>query len=147
MATVLTLYTIQRFFVYETQFQKTIVIIEQQKEEDQVEKRDKKFGVEVRNQKRKFATQHWIKQNRQVIGTRKYIKYCVFERAGLNEDWDVEEIRHSDLTMLAININCILCKHDCSMVPIRPNQMGIWREMESLENLWDVENDPESTSL
>ena len=30
------------------------------------------------------------------------------------------------------------------MVPITQNQLGVWREMEALENVWCVERDPSS---
>ena len=88
--------------------------------------------------KRNFATQQFIHQNRQKMGTSKYHSAerkldCVFEWGDSHEDWDVEEIHHSDLPMLPINIKRILCKHDCAMVHITPNQM-VWKKW----NQWGI---------
>ena len=46
--------------------------------------------------------------------------------------------------LLPMTKKLILCQHDCSMVPITQNQLGVWREIEALENFWGVERDPSS---
>ena len=61
-----------------------------------------------------------------------------------DENWDVEHIHRCDLSLLPMTIKVILCKHDCSMVPITQNQLGVWREIEALENFWGVKRDPSS---
>ena len=59
----------------------------------------------------------------------------------LDENWDVEHIHRCDLSLLPMTIKVFLCKHDCSMVPITRNQLGVWREIEALENFWGDERD------
>ena len=58
------------------------------------------------------------------------------------EHWNVEQRQCCDLPLLPIAMKRILCKHDCSMVPITNNQLGVWRVIKSLEAFWGVERDP-----
>ena len=62
----------------------------------------------------------------------------------LDEHWDVEQKYLYDLPLLPITIKRILCEHDCSMVPITNNQLGVSREIDSLKAFWRLERDPPS---
>ena len=62
-----------------------------------------------------------------------------------DENWDVEHIHRCNPSQLPMTRKLSLCKHDCSMIPITQNQLGVWREIEALEKFWGVERDPSST--
>ena len=100
-----------------------MVILEQQREEDQDEERDKNSAVKWETKKEILLLNIVFNKNAKLsvsastILQKKRKLDCVFEWGDSNENWDVEEIHHSDLPMLPINIKRILCKHDCSMVP------------------------------
>ena len=53
-------------------------------------------------------------------------------------------IHRGDLSLLPMTIKFILCKHDCSRVPISQKQLGVWRGIEALGNFWGVERDASS---
>ena len=64
----------------------------------------------------------------------------------LQTNWDIESLHRCDLPMLPIQIKRILCRDDCAMVPLTEKQMGFFREVDSLEDFWEVEHDPASPS-
>ena len=61
-------------------------------------------------------------------------------------NWDIASLHRCDLPMLPIQLKRILCRDNCAMVPLTENQMGFFREVDSLEDFWRVEHDPASPS-
>ena len=139
MATIFTLFTSKRFIFYETQFQKALTIIEQRRS-DEIDLWETKQHILLPNVVyRKLSesrTEKTILEKRKIE--------AVFSEEESN--WDVESIHCCDIPMLPVHIKRILCRDDCEIVPMRNNQLGLWREIDSLENLWEVEHDPASPS-
>ena len=149
MASVFTLFTSQRFFVYETQFQATLVIIEQGRSSQEISSKDGNAPPEWETKKEiVIPNVVYSRLNKMTSAPQKSIlerkRKVDFVDWDSDENWDVEHIHRCDLSLLPMTIKVILCKHDCSMVPITQNQLGVWREIEALENFWGVERDPSS---
>ena len=139
MATVFTLFTSKRFIIYETQFQKALSIIEQgwSDENDRWEtKQHILLPNEVYRKLSRPPTEKTILEKRKID--------AVYSEA--ESSWAIESLHRCDLPMLPVQIKRILCRDDCAMVPITENQLGVWREVDSLEDFWGVEHDPASPS-
>ena len=137
MATVFTFLTSKRFIIYETQFQKALSIIEQVKS-DKNDRWETKQHILLPN-----VVYHKLSKppaEKTILERKRKIDSVD------SEDWDIESLHRCDLPMLPIQIERILCSDDCAMVPITDNQMGFFREVESLEYFWEVEHDPASPS-
>ena len=140
MATVITHFTSKRFIIYETQFQKVLLIIEQVRS-DKNDRWETKQHILLPNMV-------FHKLSKQTTGK------TILERKRKTDSmdceaaskWDIESLHRCDLTMLPIQIKRILCKDDCAMVPLTENQMGFFSEVYSLEDSWGVEHDPASPS-
>ena len=140
MATVFTHFTSKRFIIYETQFQKALSIIEQMRSDENDRWETKQHILLPNMVYHKLSKQPTEKT---ILERKRKIDSVDCEAAS---NWDIESLHRCDLPMLPIQIKRILCRDDCAMVPLTENQMGFFREVDSLEDFWGVEHDPASPS-
>ena len=144
MATVFTLFTSQRFIVYETQFQAALVIIEQaisSKDDNAPPKWETKEETVKPNVVYSKLNKLNSAPQKSILERKRKVDFVDWDS---DENWDVEHNHRCDLSLLPMTIKVILCNHDCSMLPITQNQLGVWSEIGALENFWGVERDPAS---
>ena len=136
--------------MYETQFQAALENIEQGRSSQEISskdgnvppKRETKKEIVIRNVV--YSTLNKLTSAPQMSFLEKKRKVD-FVDWDSDKNWDVEHIHRCDFSLLPMTIKLILCKHDCSMVPITHNQLGVWREIEAPENFWGVERNSSSS--
>ena len=140
MATVFKLSTSQRFFVYETQFQAALVIIEQGRSSHEISSKDgnaprkweTKKEIVIPNVVYSMLNKLTSAPQKSILERKRKVDFVDWDS---DENWDVEHIHRCGLSLLPMRIKLILCNHDCSMVSIAQNQLDVWREIEGLENV------------
>ena len=128
MATVFTHFTSKRFIIYETQFQKALSIIEQVRS-DENDRWETKQHILLPN-----MVYHKLSKpptEKTILERKRKIDSVDCEAAS---NWGIESLHRCDLPMLPIQIKRILCRDDCAMVTLTENQMGFFREVDSLED-------------
>ena len=128
MVTVFTQFTSKRFIIYETQFQKTLTIFEQVRS-DENDRWEPKQHILLPNMVYDKLSKAPIEKT--ILERRRKTDSVDCEAASNS---DIESLHRCDLPMLPIQIKRILCRDDCAMVPLTENQIGFFREVDSLEN-------------
>ena len=135
------------FNFYETEFQAALVIIEQGRSHEFSSKKDnsptkwetKKEIVLTNVVYNKIKLASSLGKSKSILERQRKMD-CVDWHS--DEHWDVEQLHRCDLPLITVTIERILCKHDCSMIPICNNQLGVWREIESLKGFWECRRGP-----